>query len=383
MSEQTSGSGATGVRPGSAFRAALEDLNSGYFALVMGTSIVSIGLHEAGLEPASRVLLVVAAIAYVTLWILYIWRAIAYPRAMLRDLRAPGRAFAYFTVVAGTNVLAVRMFSAGLLGAAVPLVIFAALLWLVIGYVLPWQVFMTRDGEPILSRVNGTWFIWAVASQSVAIGMTTIQPVASSGGEWIGLAAVLTWSVGVALYAGVAVLVMLRIVRFGMTPREFEPPYWVAMGAMAIAVVAGSGILGMRSTPMVEATRVLIGGTIAVFWSFCLWLIPMLVGAGLWRHVVHRVPLRYVPALWSMVFPVGMFAVASLNLGRVDELPLVESVGDAVLVLAVLVWAIVFLAMLRSVGGVLLRSRRGGISAPAPGRRGPGTPSPGARPASG
>src|SRR5699024_5430873 len=162
------------------------------------------------------------------------------------------------------------------------------------------------------------------------------------------------------LYAGVAVLVMLRIVRFGMTPRELEPPDWVAMGAMAIAVVAGSGILGMPSTPMVEATRVLIGGpiavcrgfclwlmptlggagrgglgmraaprveatrvliggTIAVFWSFCLWLIPMLVGAGLWRHVVHRVPLRYVPALWSMVFPVGMFAVASLNLGRVDE----------------------------------------------------------------
>lgn len=107
---------------------------------------------------------------------------------------------------------------------------------------------------------------------------------------------------------------------------------------------------------MVDATRALIGGTIAVFWSFCLWLIPMLVGAGIWRHVVHRVPLRYVPTLWSMVFPIGMFAVASINVGRVDRLPLVEAIGTVVLVVAVVVWALVFLAMMRRVGVVVWRT---------------------------
>src|SRR5699024_4296502 len=136
-------------------------------------------------------------------------------------------------------------------------------------------------------------------------------------------------------------------------------------------------------TPLVEATRVLIGGPIAAFWRSCRWLLPMLVGAGLSRPVVRRVPPRCAPAPWPPVFPLGMFAVARLNRGAVAAVRLGGSVGDAVLVLAVLVWAIVCLAMLRSVGGVLWRSRRGGISAPAPGRRGPGTPSPGARPASG
>ncbi|MGP7960458.1 tellurite resistance/C4-dicarboxylate transporter family protein [Sanguibacter sp. A247] len=334
----------------------VEGLSPGYFALVMGTGIVSVGLNAVGARELSVALLVIAALAYLVLWVLYVWRAIAYRSAMMRDLRNPETAFAYFTVVAASDVLAVRLVAEGLVAVAVPLVVVATLLWLVFGYVLPWQVLMTRDGLPVLARTNGTWFIWAVASQSLAVAMTAIHPSLEHGRALVGLVAVLSWSVGVALYGGVAILVLLRIVHFGITPREFEPPYWVAMGAMAIAVVAGSDIVAMGSTPMVDATRALIAGTVAIFWSFCLWLLPVLIGAGVWRHVVHRVPLTYVPTLWSIVFPVGMFAVASLNLGRVDNLPLVETLGGGALVVAVLVWALVFGAMLRHL--VLARGRR-------------------------
>ena len=345
--------------PRSAFADALARLSPGYFALVMGTGIVSMGLHLSGFEAASLALLVIAAVSYGALWVLYLWRAVRYRAEMLADLRGPEMAFAYFTVVAGTDVLAVRLVQQGLIDIAMPLFFFGALLWFVFGYVLPWQVFMTRDGKPILARTNGTWFIWAVASQSVAIGMAQVQPFLSGDTRWVGLVAVMSWSVGVVLYAGVAMLVLLRIIHFGITPREFEPPYWVAMGAMAIAVVAGSNILGMQSTPMVDATRNLIAGTVVVFWSFCVWLIPMLVGAGVWRHLVHKVPLTYVPTMWSIVFPLGMFAVASISLGRVDRLPLVEVVGDGALAVATVVWAVVFVAMLRRMVHVGWASRTG------------------------
>lgn len=325
----------------------------------MGTGIVSVGLHEIGVESVSLVLLAVAAVSYAVLWVLYIWRAIAHREAMIRDLRAPEIAFAYFTVVAGTDVLAVRLLLAGLPEFAFPLILFGAALWCVFGYVLPWQVLMTRDGKPILARTNGTWFIWAVASQSLAVGLARIQPFVPGDTSWLGLFAVLSWSVGVALYAGIAILVLLRIIHFGITPQEFEPPYWVAMGAMAIAVVAGSNIVAMPSAPMVDATRTLIGGTVAVFWSFCLWLIPMLVGAGVWRHLVHRVPLSYVPTLWSIVFPVGMFAMASVNLGRVDHLPVVEVIGNIGVYVALVVWLLVCIGMLRHVIRVLWQTARG------------------------
>lgn len=46
---------------------------------------------------------------------------------------------------------------------------------------------MTRDGEPVLARTNGTWFIWAVASQSLAVGMTMIHPHVTTARPWVAL----------------------------------------------------------------------------------------------------------------------------------------------------------------------------------------------------
>ena len=125
-----------------------------------------------------------------------------------------------------------------------------------------------------------------------------------------------------------------------------------------IAVVAGAGIVQMEHTPLVDAVRPLIAATVVIFWVFCLWLIPLLIGAGIWRHALHRVPLRYVPTLWSMVFPMGMFAVASLSLGEADALPAAGTVGGVALVVAVIVWAVVLLGTLHQVLNVLWATLR-------------------------
>ena len=331
----------------SPIRHAVAHLAPGYFAAVMGTGIVSVGLHDAGVEPLSLALMWIAVVLYAALWALYIWRAIAFRHQVVADLRDPEIAFAFFTVVAATDVLGVRLAKEGMIAVATPLFLLAAALWFVFGYLLPWQVLMTRDGKPILARANGTWFIWAVASQSLAIGMTQLRPyVDAVAAPWVGMLAVLAWSVGVILYAAMAMLVLLRVVHFGVTPQQFDPAYWVAMGALAIAVVAGAGIVEMDRSPMVDAVRPLIAATVVIFWVFCVWLIPLLVGAGVWRHALHRVPLRYVATLWSMVFPIGMFAAASISLGTADELPAAGSVGQVALAVAVIVWAVVFVAML-------------------------------------
>lgn len=333
---------------------AIAQLSPGYFALVMGTGIISVGFKHLGFEAISWALMIVAVVSYVTLWALFIWRAIEFRSELISDMRNPEKVFAFFTIVAGTDVLAVRLLLEGQYQIAVPLVVGAAVLWFVFGYILPWQVLMARDGKPILKRTNGTWFIWAVASQSLAIGLAQTQPFLSGTAYWVGIIAVLSWSVGVALYLAVALFVMLRIIHHGLTAEQFEPPYWVSMGALAIAVVAGVSIVDMASTPMVDAARVIIGGTVVIFWCFAAWLIPMLVGAGVWRHGMRKVPLVYTPTLWSMVFPLGMFAVASISLGRVDNLPIVEVIGKVSLIVAFLVWALVSVGMLRRILGIFL-----------------------------
>ena len=59
-----------------------------------------------------------------------------------------------------------------------------------------------------------------------------------------------------------------------------------------------------------------------------------------------------------MVFPLGMFAVASLDLGRVDALPIVKGIGDVALMVALGVWAIVFAAMMVNVTSVIRASAK-------------------------
>ena len=72
---------------------------------------------------------------------------------------------------------------------------------------------------------------------------------------------------------------------------------------------------------------------------------------------MHKIPLKYTPTLWSMVFPIGMFSVASITLGRVDNLPVVEAFGEVALWIAVAVWGVVFIAMLRHILLGFLKSR--------------------------
>lgn len=76
------------------------------------------------------------------------------------------------------------------------------------------------------------------------------------------------------------------------------------------------------------------------------WLIPALVAAGWWRHVLHRVPLRYEATWWSVVFPLGMYGVASHYLGAADRLPIVRVIGDGEIWLAFAAWVITAVAML-------------------------------------
>jgi len=85
-----------------------------------------------------------------------------------------------------------------------------------------------------------------------------------------------------------------------------------------------------------------------ILWAFGTWLIPLLVGLGVWRHLVRRVPLRYDPGLWSMVFPLGMYCVASEALGTALHVSWLVSAGRAGTWVAFAAWAVVFAAMLAS-----------------------------------
>ncbi len=334
-------------------RHAVATLAPGSFALVMATGILSIGLH-AVLPALSAVLLWLAASCHAVLTVAFAWRLLRFRAEVGADLADPSRAFGFFTFVAGTDVLGTRLALEGRTGAALVLLVVGALAWVVLGYLVPWKAAVNHLGHCPVDRVNGSWFVWVVGSQSVAVLASTLEPVMGTAREELAVVAVLAWSAGLFLYGAVGVLVMLRLTLYRFRPSDLVPSFWVAMGATAISVLAGSRILHLAGTPLIGNMRHLVAGTAVVFWAFGTWLIPALLAGGWWRHVTHRVPLRYEPALWSIVFPLGMYAVATRNLGTTEQLPLVRSVGEAGIWFALGVWTIVFVAMLVHVGRTLV-----------------------------
>ena len=325
---------------------AIAGLTPGYFALVMALGIISIGMELEGFGLLSMGLLALCVAAYAVLVTLTLWRLIAYRGRMVADFVDPRRAFGFFTFVAATNVLGARLGLSGSSTVMAVLLIVAGTAWLVLGYVVPWTAVLGHQERPVVITANGTWFIWAVASQSVAVGAASIEPIFTGPRLVLAVLAIVSWSVGVFLYGAVGLLVTLRLMLYEFGPEDLTPPYWVAMGASAITVLAGARIVEMADAPMVTVTRGLIAGLAVVFWAFATWLIPALVAAGWWRHVLRRVPLRYEATLWSIVFPLGMYAVAGIYLGRADHLPLVRAIGRVELWVAFPVCLVLFVAMI-------------------------------------
>jgi tellurite resistance protein TehA-like permease len=103
------------------------------------------------------------------------------------------------------------------------------------------------------------------------------------------------------------------------------------MGATAITVLAGARMLKLPpGLPVVP--------------------IPLLVALGLWRHIGRHWPLTYEPTLWSVVFPLGMYSVATSSFGKVAHLSFMAPISRFMLWIAVAAWAAVAVAFLARLG---------------------------------
>ena len=328
--------GQLGVAP-----ALIRDLDPAAFAFVMATGIVSTALLRGGATVASLVLLIIGSTGYAVLVLAYGWRLLRWPRR-LRDQFVSPQGFSFLTFVAGTNVLATRLATAGYTTVACVLLTIGIVGWLVLGYGVPLALITGGSAERGLRHVTGMWFLWVVAIQSVSIAAATLAWRV----DFVGLPvlASICWGIGLVLYPVIATLLLARLLLRDVRPAELLPSYWVFMGACAITVLAGATLVNMPARTVLPES--VIVGMSFVQWAFCTWLLPLLVGLGVWRHVLRRYPLRYETSLWGMVFPIGMYGVASHALGTATGAGWLSSFGGGEGWIATAVWGAVFVAML-------------------------------------
>jgi tellurite resistance protein TehA-like permease len=325
-----------------------------WFALVMATGIVSTAAAHQGFPRTSSALLAVAATSYVVLVVLSLVRLCRWPAEVRADLAAPQQAFGAFAAVAGSAVLGERLDEQHAGTVALALLGVAAVGWLLLGYAVPALVVLAPD-KPGLAVADGSWLLWVVATQAVS---TAAAVVARRGGALDAPAtvtAVTTWAVGVVLYLVLLTVLLLRLLVVPVPVRQMTTPYWIVMGATAITVLAGSRILGLdRSRPLVRLAAPSVDGLSLLLWAFGTWTIPLLVVFGIWRHVARRDRPTFTPQLWTLVFPLGMYSVATGEFGEVAGIGFLSGIARAAFWPALGAWGVVFVMMLAS----LARARR-------------------------
>jgi tellurite resistance protein TehA-like permease len=340
------GSDAPARKPGKV-AAAVRDLHPGYFAFVMATGTISTGTHLLGPSWLSQSLLAVASAGLVVLGIALVARLVLFRSSGAADIKAPDRVFGFFTVPAGLDVLGVRFALAGHPLVTAILAIAAAAIWLVLTYGVPASLLLTRASDSVLGGVNGTWLLWIVATQSLSIAAAVLVPVWPSQSGLLAPVAAGLWCVGLLLYLVVVALILLRWLTVPMTPATLGPPYWILMGATAVSVLAGADDFTLPKTiPVIAATASFTRGFTFALWSFGTWWIPLLVIIGLWRHVRRHWPLTYEPTLWSVVFPLAMYSLATLVFGKTARLAFMRPIAHVMLWVAVAAWALVAIAFL-------------------------------------
>jgi tellurite resistance protein TehA-like permease len=321
-------------------------LDPGYFALVMATGIVSNGFYLQGQRALSDALFAIGVAAYIWLALLTGLRAALFGAALKADLLSPRTVFLFFTFVAATDVLGIAIGVRGFPTIALTMWLCALVIWVILVY-LAFGALTFFNGPGGADVINGAWLNAIVATQSLVIlGVEVALPAADVGAAgWMMVH--MLWTVGLGLYGIYIVLLCNRIFFFDVKPADVTPPLWIVMGAAAIGANAGSALAADGATiPFLRSMQPFVDGTTLGLWAWATWWIPLLILLGVWKHGVHRVPIVYTPMLWSIVFPVGMYGVASFRLSQVADVPALESWSWAVAWIALAAWSATATALL-------------------------------------
>jgi tellurite resistance protein TehA-like permease len=319
-------------------RVQIAALSPGLFALVMATGIISNAYFFEGPRAVSDALFAINVVAFCWLSVMTVLRLSLFGPTFWADLVDPRQVFGFFTVVAGSSVLGAGMSLRALPAFALALWLFALVLWFGLIY-LGFGVLALRNRTGGADIVHGGWLIAIVGTEALVILGAIVAPALGEVGRGVFVLIHMLWGVGLGLYGLFIVLFAQRIFFSDVSPDDLTPVLWIVMGAAAITTNAGSTlILTSTGIAFLNSMRPFIDGVTLIVWAWATWWIPLLLLFGVWKHGIRRVPLRYTPLLWGLVFPIGMYSVATAKLSLATDFPTLQVLSRAIMWIALAVW---------------------------------------------
>ncbi len=303
----------------------LGSLFPSYFSFVMATGILVIAGVQLGHLLLGAVLFGISLLAYCVVWICGGLRVACAPRTLWPELRHHETGPGFLTIVAASSIVGSDAAAFGMSGRFVlGLFSVAVLAWVCLIYCFLVTMTEGRDKPPLEKGLTGSWLLVVVSTASLAVLGSDVFQIAGAPPALVFFCYV--WLIlGWFYYTILASVIFYRFAFVPMSPSEIAGPWWINAGAAAITVLAGGKLMQQPDLAIgVFPLRALISPIVTVFWADATFWIPLLVLLFAWKHLARARPFRYSVELWSVAFPIGMYAAASLQFATVFELPFVR-----------------------------------------------------------
>ena len=313
----------------------IENFTPNWFATTMGTGITAIGINTlsnyfAGLSALATGIWIFNIGLFLFFTIVMLAQILLYPKSWQRILHHSSQGMFLGCIPMGlmTIVNGFVFFGLPLMG-DVAIQIGVVLWWvdvvLSVLSILIVPYYMFTHQEHALENMTAVWLLPFVACEVAAAGGALLLPhLVSADVLTILFSSLVLWSMSVSLALSILVIFFYRLCIHKLPPKDLAASIWLPLGptgtgGMALLLLghnAGALATTAYSPSVVNLIQLLPGvglliGT--VFWALASWWLMIALIATI--HYLVKSRLKFNLGFWAYTFPLGVYSMATVNLG--------------------------------------------------------------------
>ncbi len=341
-------------------REMIRQVTPNWFAVTMGTGILALVLPQVsgagvllhdigeGLWLFNIFLFVVFSLLYAARWILFWNEARKIFSHSIVSMFIGTIPMGLATIINGFIYFGLPRWGSDMTFVAQWLWIIDVIFSLGCAVLIPYFMFTRQEHE--IDKMTAVWLLPIVAAEVAEVSGAQLVPhlYNTQTQYWILIASYILWAYSVPIAFGILTILFLRMALHRLPPNSMAASSWLSIGPI------GTGALGMlllgADAPAIFASQGMVGiGQIAE--GFGLIVGTLLWGAGMWWLLLAMlITIRYfrtgVPfnlGWWGYIFPLGVYAVATLKLGVLLKITVFSIFGTGLVVILAGMWFFVML----------------------------------------